>query len=214
MKDIAIYGAGGLGREIASMIEKINRIEERWNLIGFFDDGEPKGKRISHFGKVLGSGVELNVWSTHIGVVLAFGNPQTLHSVKSRIDNPLLDFPNIFSPDFEISDPKTFEIGKGNIIKGGCFASTDVRIGDFNLLNGDVVLGHDVTIGTCNILMPGSRISGGVTISERNLLGAGCFVKQQIKIGSDVTVSPLSALLTKPRDRSTYIGNPAKIFRY
>ncbi|MDR1459358.1 MAG: serine acetyltransferase, partial [Bacteroidales bacterium] len=43
MKDIAIYGAGGLGREIACLIRHINENEPTWNLIGFFDDGKAKG---------------------------------------------------------------------------------------------------------------------------------------------------------------------------
>lgn len=38
MKDIAIYGAGGFGREVASLIKRINRIENQWNFVGFFDD--------------------------------------------------------------------------------------------------------------------------------------------------------------------------------
>ena len=37
---IAIYGAGGLGREIACVLKKINMVTPTWNLLGFFDDGE------------------------------------------------------------------------------------------------------------------------------------------------------------------------------
>ena len=42
MKDIAIYGFGGYGREIASIIKCINTIEPTWNIIGFFDDDKDK----------------------------------------------------------------------------------------------------------------------------------------------------------------------------
>ena len=38
MRDIAIYGAGGLGREIACVLKKINMVTPTWNLLGFFDD--------------------------------------------------------------------------------------------------------------------------------------------------------------------------------
>ena len=37
MKDIAIYGAGGFGKEVACLIKRINEQEPTWNLIGFFD---------------------------------------------------------------------------------------------------------------------------------------------------------------------------------
>ena len=40
MKDIAIYGAGGLGREIASDLDKFFPEDELRRLIGFFDDGK------------------------------------------------------------------------------------------------------------------------------------------------------------------------------
>lgn len=35
MRDIAIYGAGGLGREIACVLKKINMVTPTWNLLGF-----------------------------------------------------------------------------------------------------------------------------------------------------------------------------------
>ena len=75
-------------------------------------------------------------------------------------------------------------------------------------------IGHDVILGNYNSIMPGVRISGEVKIGNLNLLGADSFIKQQIIIGDSVTLSPLSALLTKPKNGGTYIGNPAKIFKY
>ena len=38
MKDIAIYGAGGFGREVACLIKRINEKAPTWNFIGFFDN--------------------------------------------------------------------------------------------------------------------------------------------------------------------------------
>ena len=39
MKDIAIFGVGGFGREVLTLIQDINKVEPTWNVIGFFDDG-------------------------------------------------------------------------------------------------------------------------------------------------------------------------------
>lgn len=75
-------------------------------------------------------------------------------------------------------------------------------------------MGHDVSMGDFNVLMPGARISGEVSIGDYNLIGADSFVKQQIRIGRHVTLSPLSALLTKPKDGNVYIGNFAKLFKF
>ena len=48
MKKIAIYGAGGFGREVACLLNKINEVKLTWELIGFFDDGLAIGTTIFH----------------------------------------------------------------------------------------------------------------------------------------------------------------------
>lgn len=215
MKDIAIYGAGGLGREVACLINKINQVEgPTWNIIGFFDDGKEKGVPVSHFGRILGGCEELNNWPNELNVVLGFGNPKTIKMIREKLSNPKLVFPNIIDPDFSVGDPITFSIGEGNIIKGGSGVTTEVSIGNYNLLNGTNRLGHDASIGNFNVLMPGVRISGEVKVGNCNLFGSDSFVKQQLTIGDNITLSPLSALLTKPKDGYTYIGNPAKAFKF
>ena len=69
-------------------------------------------------------------------------------------------------------------------------------------------------MGDCNVFMPNSKVSGSVNIGNENLIGACSFILQGLKIGNNVTLSPGSILLTKPKDGNTYIGNPAKIFRF
>ena len=214
MKDIAIYGAGGFGREVACLINEINSFHKVWNLIGFFDDGKKKEERVSSFGKILGGLEDLNTWNKELAIVLCFGNPNVLRRVRENISNTYIDFPNLISPDFIIRDETSLKIGEGNIIKGHCVLTTEIKIGDFNIFNGNVMIGHDVNIGSYNILMPGVRVSGEVNIGNQNLLGAGCFIKQQLSVGDKITISPLSALLTKPKNGCTYIGNPAKLFKF
>jgi len=214
MKDIVIYGAGGLGREVASVLNNFFPEGEPRRFVGFFDDGKQMGEPISHFGKCLGGINELNAWPTPIEVALCFGNGITSKTVCSKIINPNVSFPNLISRDFSILDKQTFKIGKGNIITGGCTVTTNITIGDFNLLNGSVVFGHDAQVGSYNTFMPGCRISGEVTIGDCCLFGSMSFVKQCLKIGDNVRLSPLSPLLTNPKDDSLYIGNPAKKFKF
>lgn len=213
MKDIAIYGAGGLGREVACLIRIINSNNPQWNIIGFFDDGKSIGDDVPGFGSILGGINELNNWQSNINVVLCFGSPRTLQTICTRITNPLVAYPNIIAPDFGIADPDTFSIGRGNIITTHCNVSTNIHIGDFNLFNGSIAFGHDVSVGNYNVFMPGTRISGSVTIGSRCLFGAGSFVKQELIIPDGITLSPLSPLLTKPKADSLYMGNPAKLIK-
>ena len=224
MKDIAIYGAGGFGREVACLIQRINEElaeesvkkhhlmpSEPWNLIGFFDDNpELKGKQVSHFGSCFGGIDELNKYSKSLAVILAVGNPHVVRNIVKKISNPKIEYPNLIDTSFYVVDAETFQIGHGNIIQGPSSVSCDVTIGNFNVLNGSVVLGHDVKIGSFNSIMPDTRISGEVTIGEGNFFGVGSIVLQQMKIGNNVKLAAGSVMMTKPRDGNLYMGVPAR----
>lgn len=215
MKDIAIYGAGGFGREVACLLNIINQRQPTWHLVGFFDDDPAlKGKMISHFGPCFGGIDALNAWGNPLSVAIPIGNPSTVATIVSKIINPKVDFPNIIHPDFNIVDPETFYIGKGNIIQGDCSVSCNVTLGDFNVLNGSVVFGHDDKVGDCNSFMPAIRVSGEVTIGNCNFFGVGSIILQQIKIGNNVKLGAGSVMMTKPKDGALYIGVPAKIVKY
>ena len=214
MKDLAIYGAGGLGKEIASLVERINKAEAQWNLIGFFDDGKEKGTLVSHYGPIHGGVEELNNWPRPLGIAIAIGHPQTLRTVRQRIINPNISFPNLISPWLTYADKSSVSMGEGNIIQGTCWISNDATIGNFNIMNSEIVIGHDVVIGNFNVLMPDARLSGEVTLGEANLIGVGSIILQQIHIGNDVVIGPGAVMMTKPKDGCTYIGNPAKRFRF
>ena len=211
MKDIAIYGAGGFGKEVACLINRINEKEPEWNLVGFFDDNPAKkGQMVSHFAPCLGGVDDLNAYPRSLAVVMAMGNSKIVEELVPKITNEKIWFPNLIHPNFTISDPSTFSIGKGNIIQGACTATCDVTIGDFNVLNGAICLGHDVSVGSYNTFMPAARISGEVKIGDGNLFGVGSIVLQQIKIGNSIRLGAGSVLMTKPKDGNLYLGVPAK----
>lgn len=211
MKDIAIYGAGGFGKEVACLIKRINQRESMWNLIGFFDDNpDKKGKMVSHFAPCLGGIEQLNAYTGELAIVMAMGNSKVVQNVIESIHNDNISFPNLIDISFYLADPETFIIGKGNIIMGPGAATCDVSIGDFNVLNGNVVIGHDVSIGSFNTIMPDVRISGEVTVGEGNFLGVGSIVLQQLVIGDNVRLGAGSVLMTKPKNGNLYIGVPAR----
>lgn len=217
MKNIAIYGAGGFGREVACLIRIINEANETpvWNLIGFFDDDESvKGKMISHYGVCHGGIDVLETYDKELAVVIAVGNPNAVKVISGKISNPNIYYPNIIHPNFIIVDPDSFSIGRGNIIQSGCSVSCDVSIGDFNVFNGSVVMGHDDKIGNYNTFMPAIRISGGVSIGECNFFGVGSIILQQIKVGDNIRLGAGSVLMTKTKPGNLYIGNPAKRMKF
>ena len=108
MKDIAIFGAGGLGRETVCFLNMLNKEGADWNFIGFFDDGVEAGTQVSHFGKVLGGVNEINAWVDDLAIIIAIGNPKSVRFVRQRIVNSNVCFPNIVAPNAEFIDKDFF----------------------------------------------------------------------------------------------------------
>lgn len=210
MKDIAIYGAGGFGREIACLINLINEKSREWNIIGFLDDNESLWETANKYGRVLGGANWLNQYDKSLAVAIAVGNPAAVKTIVENINNPNVSFPNLYAPTVTFLDKESLEIGQGNIFCSNCFISCNVKIGNFNLFNGYIPIGHDAVIGDCNVIMPSCNISGGVEMGNENFLGVQSVVLQYIKIGNNTRIGANSVIMRKTKDGFLYIGNPAK----
>lgn len=212
--NIAIYGAGGFGKEVACLIDRINNSGGDWNLIGFFDDTKPAGSSVSRYGHVLGGMDALKQVNQSLAVAIAINDNKVVRRLRESINNTFITFPNLIDPSLFLVDKETVIMGEGNIIQNHCMISCDVTLGDFNLINDHVVIGHDNHIGSFNGLMPAAHLSGGITIGDNNLLGVASVVLQGMVIGNGVTLGANSVLMTQPRDNSTYLGVPAKRFDF
>lgn len=213
MKDIAIYGFGGFGREMACVIAAINAAKPTWNLIGYFDDGQKPGIS-NRYGTVLGNIDTLNQYGKDLCIVMAIASPTVLHKITEAIHNPHIEYPNIIAPDVLFFEPESVKMGKGNVITFGSRISCGIQIGDFNLMNGCVSLGHDVSIGNYNVFQPETRISGETRIGDNNFFGVRSMVLQRLSIGNDVRIGAGSVVMRKTKNGMTYFGNPAKIIKY
>lgn len=202
MKDIAVYGVGGYGKEVVCLINQINEYfpeGESWNFIGYFDDNIAKGFQ-AKYGKVLGSIDELNNWSSPLAIAISFAHPANVKALSERIVNPNISYPNLIAPDVVFYDRDSVKFGKGNIVHSSCLFSCDVRVGDFNIFNNYVAIGHDNIIGNFNSIMPAVRLSGDVTIGDCNYLGVSSIILQSHKIGNFITVEAGSVFLGNTED--------------
>ena len=208
MKDIAIYGAGGFGREVLCLINSINQQELRYNFIGFFDDNLKIETTISNY-KVIGGINELNSYKKPLCLVIAIGRSKSVKDIVCKITNKKIEFPNLIAPNVIIYDQSKLKIGKGNIVLFNCILSVDVIIGDFNIMNFIVCLGHDAKIGNFNIFSPSVKISGNAIIGDSNFFGVCSIVLQGKKIGMNTTVGANSVIMRNTKDNCLYLGNPA-----
>lgn len=211
LKDIAIFGVGGFGREVLTLIHDINKIEPKWNVTGFFDDGYPIGYDV-HGLKVLGGVAKLNEWDKPIAVVIAIGTPAIKQKILGKIDNPLIEFPTLIHPTVLVGD--YVKIGQGCILCANTIITCDINIGDFVILNLACTIGHDTEIGNYSAFMPTCNISGEVKIGEGVYCGTGVKIINQTSIGANTTVGA-GAVVAKPLlANCTAVGVPAKPIKF
>lgn len=213
MKKIAIYGAGGFGREVLTLINDINKINPQYQVIGFFDDGISKGTDVNGLS-ALGGINELNNVKEEVSVVLAIGNPETKKSILKKITNRLVDFPTIIHPSVMIGDRNWVSIGKGCIICGGTIITTNIIIRDFVILNLSCTVGHDTVIGDYAAFMPSVNISGEVEIGECVYVGTGAKIINQLKIGEGTIVGAGAVVAKDLPANCTAVGVPAKVIKF
>ena len=74
MKKIAIIGAGGFGREVKMLIDQINAAENKYEFMGYYDDGIQVEEIINGF-PVLGKIADLDLVDYDLHIAIAVGNP-------------------------------------------------------------------------------------------------------------------------------------------
>ncbi len=205
MKDIAIYGAGGFGREVALLVNQINETKPEWNLLGFFDDGLAKGLEVDGI-KVLGGAIEAREFKDSIAIAVA--DPAIRGSIVSNLGSQIT-YETLIHPAAQLGSALYNRIGKGTIITAGVMLTTGITIGNFCILNLLTSVGHDVTIGDYSTIMPGCSISGNVSVGSRCLLGTGSRVLQKIEIGEHSVVGAGAVVTKSYPAKSRLMGVPA-----
>lgn len=213
MKDIAIFGSGGFGREVQMLIEQINAVKNEWNFIGFFDDGVEKDTIIND-SKVLGNTDQLNNYGSELNLVFAIGHPLTKKNIIQRIINPLIKFPALVHPNVLIGNKKYVSIGEGCIICGGVIITVNINIGKHVILNLSCTVGHDTIIGDYSSFMPTVNISGEVDIKEGVYVGTGAKIINQLEIGENTIIGAGAVVSKSLPANCTAVGIPAKPIKF
>lgn len=204
-KPLAIYGSGGLGREIVSWVQAL----EQYEVIGFIDDHQPRGTTIAGH-KVIGDVALLNSFTKKTSVIIAIGDPLMKAVVRKNILNSNVDFPSVVHPAAIILNQRDVVIGEGSIISAGAVLTTNITIGNFVLVNLNCTIGHDAVVKSYTSIMPGANIAGNVLVEEFVLIGAGANVKNNIRIGARCRVGMGAAVVRDVADSLTVVGVPAK----
>jgi sugar O-acyltransferase (sialic acid O-acetyltransferase NeuD family) len=202
---LLIYGAGGLGREVLSLVRSLDQYE----VIGFLDDNIPKGTLINRV-KVVGGRDTLYSLDSPVNLVLAFGDPVRKSLLAAKINSSNVHYPVIRHPSVILQDESTITIGAGSIICAGCILTTDIQIGNHVLINLNCTVGHDSRIGDFSSVMPGVNVAGEVEIGKSVLVGSGVNIMNRIHIGDGSKVGMGAVVIHDVDPGITVVGVPAR----
>lgn len=207
--DIAIYGAGGLGRELALLLEQVNEINLQWNFLGYFDDHRKEGK-VDGF-PLLGGIKQLNEKANGISLLLGIADPAIRANIFTDIRHSHFDFPVLIHPSSRTGSRSNI-INRGVIVAAGCTLTTAITLGEFVIVNLHTTIGHDVRVGKFTSIMPSVNISGNVTIGERVLIGTGATILQGLSIGDHAVIGAGAVVTKSVLKGQTVAGVPAREF--
>jgi sugar O-acyltransferase (sialic acid O-acetyltransferase NeuD family) len=211
MRDLVIYGAGGLGREVLGLVRATDPQRSRWNFLGFIDDSLRAGTQVSEY-PVLGGLDWLASRAVPTAVAMGLASPSAKADLYAKLkENPHIVFPTFVHPLACVEPSASF--APGTMASPFCFVAVGASLGICLFLNVASQVGHDSVLGDFCSVMPSVNISGNVTIGPRTLVGAGAKILQGLSIGSDATVGIGSVVLKDVPDRCTVIGYPARVVK-
>lgn len=204
MKQIAIYGAGGFGREVAWLAESC---DGGWQVVCFVQDNPALfGKRVNDIPVM--SLEDATGRFTGAGIVSGIGSPKARETVMKKAVAAGFVPVSLIHPRAETA--RWIEMGEGVVICAGCILTTNIRIGNQVQINLDCTVGHDVVMGDYTTLAPGVHVSGWVHFGKRVYVGTGAvFIngteERPLLIGDDVVIGA-GACVTKSIDCGTWGG--------
>ncbi len=213
MKDLIIIGASGFGREVAWLVERINKVEPTWNLIGFVDDNaEIQNAEINGY-RVLGTSDDVIKYPDSY-YVCAVGASRTRERIINRVKqiNPNIMFGTVIDPSVEVSDLVT--IGEGTIICANTIITVNILIGSHVIINLDCTVGHDAILNDFVTLYPSVNVSGITNIGYCSELGTGMQIIQGKTVGEYSIVGAGAVVVKDIPAKCTAVGSPAKPIKF
>jgi sugar O-acyltransferase (sialic acid O-acetyltransferase NeuD family) len=203
--EIAIYGAGGMGQEVADLILSLGCGE--WNLTGFIDDDcRLAGSEVLGL-PVLGSPEWLSGRSSAVAV--AIGAPaarrEAWDSLKAIGASKI---PALVHPAAHIG--RGCSLGDGTIVAAHAVLTADVLAGRSVIVNAGATVSHNCRLADFATVAPGAHLAGNVHVGQGAEIGIGASIVQGRTVGEWSVVGAGAVVIEDVEPNSTVVGCPAR----
>ena len=211
MKQVAIFGASGFGKEVMPLVQSSSLEFDQPYQLAFVDDNpqvaSANGRRIFSFDAWMSQPAT----SRHISIAIA--NSRIRETLAQRCADVGVGFFEVRAQN--VVQLVEVEIGEGAILCPFVTLTSSIRIGKHFHANLYSYVAHDCVIGDFVTFAPGVKCNGNVVIEDHAYIGTGAVIKQgrpgnPIVIGRGAVVG-MGAVVTKSVPPGvTVVGNPAR----
>lgn len=197
---LAIYCAGGLGREVLGLAWS----NSRWSKIVFVDDVTDQK---SFDGVTIYRFEDIRRLPEPVEFVIANGEPAARKALYDKVKAAGYNLATITSPSAWVYPGST--LGEGCIVWDSII-STDVTVAENVLIGTKVSIGHGVRIGAHCMVSAQCFIGGESKLEEQIYVAPGALIKDRVHIKEKAIVSLGAVILRNVKENAIMVGNPAK----
>lgn len=202
---LVIVGAGGFGREVLDIVVACNLQSEKYEFLGFLDDGFVRldlleRRRVS----LLGTSVVLAGISA--SYVIGIGDGAVRASLAERFGD--VPAATLVHPSATVGGD--VRVSPGVIIAAGARVTTNIDLHEHVHLHVNCTVGHDTVMGPFASVFPGATVSGNVVVGRGATIGTGANVLPGVTIGDGAFVGAGAVVTQDVASRVIVVGSPAR----
>src|SRR4051794_10794200 len=200
---VAIYGRGGLGRELLEVLRDMGR-----RCVGFVVDPSYEAHPIG--GIAVHRSISALAVDPSVQFVIALGNPVLRARLATKVEQEIGPrFATLVHPRSWIGS--SVSIGPGSIVFGLSSISADTKLGRHVLVNPGTTIAHDCDLADFATLGPSCALAGGVVMEELAELGVGVRLAPKVRIGHNAIVGAGAVCIRPVEPNTTVVGVPARL---